>query len=52
MTNLAGGYIATRFPPKTVLSVGVTVWSVFTLATPLAAESGAFPQRTGQCVAE
>jgi len=34
LTNLIGGYAATRYNPKTVLTAGAVLWSVFTLATP------------------
>lgn len=34
VTSSAGGYAATRYNPKTVLTAGAVLWSVFTLATP------------------
>lgn len=40
ITNLCGGYLATRFSAKGVLAAGVVLWSFFTLATPPAAASG------------
>ena len=40
LTNLCGGYLATRFNPKVVLAGGVFFWSLFTLCTPEAASSG------------
>ena len=39
LTNLCGGYLATRFSPKLVLAGGVFLWSLWTLATPAAAAS-------------
>lgn len=40
VTNLCGGYLATRYSSKGVLALGVVLWSIFTLATPTAAASG------------
>lgn len=37
LTNLYGGYMAATSSPKTVLTVGVVVWSLFTMLTPPAA---------------
>jgi ACS family sodium-dependent inorganic phosphate cotransporter len=37
LTNIFGGYLATRFCPRLVLAGGVILWSLFTLDTPLAA---------------
>lgn len=39
LTNIFGGYLATRFCPKYVLAGGVVLWSIFTLDTPMAASS-------------
>ena len=39
ITNIFGGYLATRFSPQYVLAAGVLLWSLFTLDTPLAAEA-------------
>ena len=39
LTNIFGGYLATRFCPKYVLAGGVLLWSLFTLDTPMAASS-------------
>lgn len=39
LTNIFGGYLATRFCPKYVLAGGVILWSIFTLDTPTAASS-------------
>ena len=39
VTNIFGGYLATRFSPQYVLAAGVLLWSLFTLDTPLAAEA-------------
>ena len=39
-SNIAGGYLATRYTAKLVLGLGVLVWSAFTIATPLAAANG------------
>lgn len=39
LTNIFGGYLATRFCPKYVLAGGVILWSLFTLDTPMAASS-------------
>jgi len=44
ITNLCGGYLATRFSPKQVLAGGVVLWSLFTLATPAAAASQSLPE--------
>jgi ACS family sodium-dependent inorganic phosphate cotransporter len=44
ITNLCGGYIATRFSSKEVLALGVVLWSCFTIATPTAAASGSVGQ--------
>lgn len=32
--DLVGGWLATKYNPKTVLVGGAALWSVFTLATP------------------
>lgn len=40
ISNIAGGYLATRYTAKLVLGLGVLVWSAFTIATPLAAANG------------
>lgn len=37
VSNLCGGYLATKYPPGVVLATGVAVWSLFTIATPYAA---------------
>ncbi|KAL4447530.1 hypothetical protein ABPG75_004749 [Micractinium tetrahymenae] len=37
VTNLCGGFLATRYSAKGVLALGVVLWSVFTIATPAAA---------------
>jgi ACS family sodium-dependent inorganic phosphate cotransporter len=37
VTNLCGGFLATRYSAKGVLALGVVVWSCFTIATPSAA---------------
>jgi len=39
LTNIFGGYLATRFCPKYVLAGGVILWSIFTITTPNAASS-------------
>ena len=39
VTNICGGYLATRFTAKLILGLGVVVWSVFTILTPLAAST-------------
>lgn len=39
ITNMFGGYLATRFCPKVVLAAGVVLWSCFTIETPFAASS-------------
>lgn len=39
ITNIFGGYLATRFSPQYVLAAGVLLWSLFTLDTPLAAQA-------------
>ena len=39
ITNIFGGYLATRFAPQYVLAAGVLLWSLFTLDTPLAAQA-------------
>lgn len=44
VTNLCGGYLATRFSPKIVLACGVTVWSLFTMLTPAAASTASLPE--------
>jgi ACS family sodium-dependent inorganic phosphate cotransporter len=41
LTNIFGGYLATRFSPQYVLAAGVLLWSLFTLDTPMAAEASA-----------
>lgn len=35
VTNFYGGYLAATLSPKLVLSVGVVVWSAFTVLTPI-----------------
>jgi ACS family sodium-dependent inorganic phosphate cotransporter len=40
MTQILGGRLADRFGGKLVLACGVVLWSLFTLATPLAAGLG------------
>lgn len=40
VTNLCGGFLATRYSAKGVLAVGVVLWSMFTIATPTAAGAG------------
>ncbi|KAL3137830.1 hypothetical protein ABBQ38_005085 [Trebouxia sp. C0009 RCD-2024] len=37
VTNICGGYLATRFTAKLILGLGVVVWSIFTILTPVAA---------------
>lgn len=37
VSNLCGGYLATKYPPGIVLASGVAIWSLFTIATPYAA---------------
>ncbi|EFN59932.1 hypothetical protein CHLNCDRAFT_18155 [Chlorella variabilis] len=37
VTNLCGGFLATRYSAKGVLAIGVVLWSLFTIATPSAA---------------
>ncbi len=37
VTNLCGGFLATRYSAKGVLALGVVLWSMFTIATPTAA---------------
>lgn len=44
ITNLCGGYVATRFSSKEVLALGVVLWSCFTMLTPAAAASGSVGQ--------
>lgn len=39
VTNFVGGYVATRWSPRLVLSAGVVFWSLFTIATPFAADN-------------
>jgi ACS family sodium-dependent inorganic phosphate cotransporter len=39
ITNIFGGYLATRFSPRYVLAGGVLLWSLFTLDTPSAAQA-------------
>ena len=39
LTNICGGYLATRFTAKLVLGLGVVVWSAFTILTPVAAST-------------
>lgn len=39
ITNLCGGFLATRYSAKTVLASGVVLWSLFTIATPQAAST-------------
>jgi len=39
ITNIFGGYLATRYCPRVVLAIGVVMWSLFTLETPTAAAS-------------
>jgi sugar phosphate permease len=43
VTNLCGGFLATRYSPKRVLGAGVVLWSLFTIATPMAA-GGTLPE--------
>lgn len=43
VTNLAGGFLATRYSAKGVLAAGVVLWSLFTVATPAAAAGGSLP---------
>ena len=40
ITNLCGGFLATRYSAKGVLALGVVLWSMFTIATPAAAAAG------------
>jgi ACS family sodium-dependent inorganic phosphate cotransporter len=40
LTQIAGGVLADRFGGRVVLGVGVLLWSIFTLLTPLAAGAG------------
>ena len=40
VTNLCGGFLATRYSAKGVLAMGVVLWSIFTIATPAAAAAG------------
>lgn len=40
ITNLIGGYIATKYSSKVVLGGGVVLWSLFTVFTPTAADLG------------
>jgi ACS family sodium-dependent inorganic phosphate cotransporter len=44
ITNVCGGFLATRFSAKGVLAIGVMLWSLFTIATPAAAASGSLPE--------
>lgn len=44
ITNVCGGFLATRFSAKGVLAAGVMLWSLFTIATPAAAASGSLPE--------
>ncbi|KAI7839971.1 hypothetical protein COHA_006292 [Chlorella ohadii] len=37
ITNLCGGFLATKYSAKGVLALGVVLWSMFTIATPTAA---------------
>jgi ACS family sodium-dependent inorganic phosphate cotransporter len=37
VTNLVGGYVATKYSSKVVLGAGVVLWSLFTIFTPTAA---------------
>eukprot|EP00892_Ulva_mutabilis_P002002 jgi/Ulvmu1/11802/UM080_0013.1 len=37
VTNLVAGYVATKYPPGTVLATGVAIWSLLTILTPAAA---------------
>ena len=39
VTNICGGYLATRFTAKLILGLGVVVWSIFTILTPVAAST-------------
>jgi ACS family sodium-dependent inorganic phosphate cotransporter len=39
ITNIFGGYLATKYCPRVVLASGVVMWSLFTLETPTAAAS-------------
>ncbi|KXZ47469.1 hypothetical protein GPECTOR_35g907 [Gonium pectorale] len=43
LTNFYGGFLASAYSPKLVLSAGVVVWSLFTLLTPPAAAMGLVP---------
>ncbi|GIL70600.1 hypothetical protein Vretimale_3718 [Volvox reticuliferus] len=43
LTNFYGGVLAATYSPKLVLSIGVIVWSAFTLLTPPAAVMGLVP---------
>ncbi len=43
VSNFYGGVLAASYSPKSVLTVGVLVWSAFTLATPPAAALGTAP---------
>ncbi|KAG2483329.1 hypothetical protein HYH03_017777 [Edaphochlamys debaryana] len=43
ITNFYGGYLAAAYSPKKVLSLGVIVWSAFTLLTPPSAAMGLWP---------
>ncbi|KAL3143287.1 hypothetical protein ABBQ38_002129 [Trebouxia sp. C0009 RCD-2024] len=40
ITNLIGGYVATKYSSKVVLGGGVVLWSLFTVFTPTAADLG------------
>lgn len=43
ITNLCGGFLATKYSAKGVLALGVVLWSMFTIATPSAA-AGNLPE--------
>lgn len=43
VTNFYGGYLASAYSPKLVLSCGVVFWSTFTILTPPAAVMGLAP---------
>ncbi len=39
VTNICGGYLATRYTAKLILGLGVVAWSIFTILTPVAAST-------------
>jgi len=39
VTNICGGYLATRYTAKLILGLGVVAWSIFTMLTPVAAST-------------